>query len=75
MNVLKGNEAEWRWVLDVNLFGILHGLQVFTPVVAQQARPCLISCTASTQGLDIGGAGLDRQLRYQQARYRTCHFH
>ena len=55
VNVLKGSEADWRWVLDVNLFGILHGLQVFTPVVAAQARPCLIAATASTQGLDIGG--------------------
>jgi len=55
VNVLKGNEADWRWVLDVNLFGVLHGLQVFTPVVAAQARPCLIAATASTQGLDIGG--------------------
>lgn len=55
VNVLKGNEADWRWVLDVNLFGVLHGLQVFTPAVSKQARPCLIAVTSSTQGLDIGG--------------------
>lgn len=55
INVLKGNEADWRWVLDVNLFGVLHGLQVFVPAVSEQARPCLIAATASTQGLDIGG--------------------
>jgi NADP-dependent 3-hydroxy acid dehydrogenase YdfG len=50
VNVLKSNEADWRWVLDVNLFGVLHGVQVFTPAVATQARPCLLSVTASTQG-------------------------
>jgi NAD(P)-dependent dehydrogenase (short-subunit alcohol dehydrogenase family) len=26
VNVLKSNEADWRWVLDVNLFGVLHGV-------------------------------------------------
>ena len=55
VNVLKGNESDWRWVLDVNLFGVLHGLQTFVPAVSEQARPCLIAATASTQGLDIGG--------------------
>ena len=55
VTVMKGDEAAWRWVLDVNLFGVLHGLQVFTPVCSKQHRPCLIAATASTQGLDIGG--------------------
>ena len=55
INVLKGSEADWRWALDVNLFGVLHGLQLFVPVVAEQKRPCLVAVTASTQGLDIGG--------------------
>lgn len=48
-------EADWRWVLDVNLFGVLHGLQVFTPAMSRQERPGLVSVTASDRGLDIGG--------------------
>ena len=56
VHVLKGNEADWRWVLDVNLFGVLHGLQVFTPAIARQTRPGLIAVTASDRGLDIGGS-------------------
>jgi len=56
VQVLKGNENDWRWVLDVNLFGVLHGLQVFTPAIAKQARPGLIAVTASDRGLDIGGS-------------------
>lgn len=56
VQVLKGNEADWRWVLDVNLFGVLHGLQVFTPAIAKQTHPGLIAVTASDRGLDIGGA-------------------
>lgn len=49
-------EADWRWVLDVNLFGVLHGLQIFTPAVSRQSRPGLVAVTASDRGLDIGGA-------------------
>eukprot|EP00555_Chaetoceros_dichaeta_P009438 CAMPEP_0198266966 /NCGR_PEP_ID=MMETSP1447-20131203/30942_1 /TAXON_ID=420782 /ORGANISM="Chaetoceros dichaeta, Strain CCMP1751" /LENGTH=308 /DNA_ID=CAMNT_0043957303 /DNA_START=101 /DNA_END=1027 /DNA_ORIENTATION=+ len=56
VQVLKGNENDWRWVLDVNLFGVLHGLQVFTPAIAKQTRPGLIAVTASDRGLDIGGS-------------------
>jgi len=56
VQVLKSNETDWRWVLDVNLFGVLHGLQVFTPAIAKQARPGLIAVTASDRGLDIGGS-------------------
>jgi len=55
VHVLKGREADWRWVLDVNLFGVLHGLQIFTPALVKQSRPGLISITASDRGLDIGG--------------------
>lgn len=55
VNVLRGDEADWRWVLDVNLFGVLHGLQVFTAAVAKQTHPGLIAVTASDRGLDIGG--------------------
>lgn len=49
-------ELDWRWVLDVNLFGVLHGLQVFTPAMSKQTRPGLVAVTASDRGLDIGGA-------------------
>ena len=24
---------EWRWVLDVNLLGVLHGIRTFTPIL------------------------------------------
>ena len=56
VHVMKGTENDWRWVLDVNLFGVLHGLQVFTPAIVKQTRPGLIAVTASDRGLDIGGS-------------------
>jgi len=53
---VRQQEVDWRWVLDVNLFGVLHGLQVFTPAMSKQTRPGLVAVTASDRGLDIGGA-------------------
>jgi len=56
VTILNGSrEADWRWVFDVNFFGVVHGLQVFVPALLKQVRPCLVSATASSQGLDIGG--------------------
>eukprot|EP00588_Corethron_pennatum_P011563 CAMPEP_0194275544 /NCGR_PEP_ID=MMETSP0169-20130528/8350_1 /TAXON_ID=218684 /ORGANISM="Corethron pennatum, Strain L29A3" /LENGTH=303 /DNA_ID=CAMNT_0039019029 /DNA_START=98 /DNA_END=1009 /DNA_ORIENTATION=- len=56
VSVLRGSEADWRWVLDVNLLGVLFGLQVFSPAMAAQGRPGLVAVTASDRGLDVGGA-------------------
>ena len=40
----------WRWVLDVNLFGVVHGLRSFVPdLVAQGAGQVVV--TASLAGL------------------------
>ncbi|MDG2277020.1 MAG: SDR family NAD(P)-dependent oxidoreductase [Pseudomonadales bacterium] len=55
VNVLKGTEEDWRWAMDINFFGVLHGLQTFTPALIKQQGPSLVAVTASTQGLDIGG--------------------
>jgi short-subunit dehydrogenase len=43
---------DWRWVLDVNLWGVIHGVHVFTPLMIEQDVTCYIVNTASTAGLD-----------------------
>lgn len=40
----------WRWVLDVNLMGVVHGLRAFLPLLAEQGRGQVV-VTASTAGL------------------------
>lgn len=30
--------ADWRWVLDVNLMGVVHGIHVFTPMMLAAAQ-------------------------------------
>ena len=45
------NYEGWQKVLGVNLWGIIHGLQVFTQGIIDQATPCAIVNTGSKQGI------------------------
>jgi NAD(P)-dependent dehydrogenase (short-subunit alcohol dehydrogenase family) len=44
-------EADWQWVLGVNLWGVLHGIRVFTPIMLRQDTEGHIVNTASIAGL------------------------
>jgi NAD(P)-dependent dehydrogenase (short-subunit alcohol dehydrogenase family) len=41
----------WRRVLEVNLWGIINGVQSFTPRMLEQGTPCAIINTGSKQGI------------------------
>lgn len=41
----------WQRVLGVNLWGVIHGLQVFTQGMIEQGTPCAIVNTGSKQGI------------------------
>ena len=43
--------ADWEWVLGVNLWGVIHGVRVFTPIMLKQASPSHIINTASVAGM------------------------
>jgi len=38
MSVYKSTIKEWQWIINVNLFGVIHGLQVFVPLMLQQPK-------------------------------------
>lgn len=42
---------DWRWVLDVNLWGVVHGLHAFLPILRAQDHPSHVVNTASMGGL------------------------
>ncbi len=44
-------EADWLWVLGVNLWGVLHGIRVFVPIMLEQGSEGHIVNTASIAGL------------------------
>lgn len=41
----------WRKVLEVNLWGVIHGVQTFAPSMLAQKTPCAIVNTGSKQGI------------------------
>jgi len=43
--------ADWQWILGVNLWGVIHGVRVFTPILLAQGVPAHIVNTASMAGL------------------------
>jgi NAD(P)-dependent dehydrogenase (short-subunit alcohol dehydrogenase family) len=45
---------DWRWVIDVDLWGVVHGLQTFVPIMRAQGTPAHIVNTASMGGV-MGG--------------------
>ena len=46
----------WRWVLDVNLMGVLHGIHAFLPHIRAHGEGGDIVNTASMAGLRAGSA-------------------
>jgi NAD(P)-dependent dehydrogenase (short-subunit alcohol dehydrogenase family) len=45
---------DWTWVMGVNLWGVIHGIRTFVPIMLKQNRPAHIVNTASIAGLVKG---------------------
>jgi NAD(P)-dependent dehydrogenase (short-subunit alcohol dehydrogenase family) len=45
--------AGWRWVMDVNVFGVVHGCQVFLPLLRRQSEGHIVN-TASVAAFELG---------------------
>ena len=48
---LSAPTARWHEIIGANLWGVIHGVQVFTPAMAAQGTPCAIVNTGSKQGI------------------------
>jgi NAD(P)-dependent dehydrogenase (short-subunit alcohol dehydrogenase family) len=56
-NLIQDQTLEdWRWVFDVNLWGVVHGVHSFLPLLRRQGTPAHIVNTASIAGLLSGVA-------------------
>jgi NAD(P)-dependent dehydrogenase (short-subunit alcohol dehydrogenase family) len=49
--VWENTESDWRWALGVNLWGVIHGVRVFTPRLLAHGDEAHIVNTASVAGL------------------------
>ena len=50
------SQADWEWVLGVNLWGVVNGLRSFMPVLLEQPAGHVVN-TASVAGLIAGALG------------------
>jgi NAD(P)-dependent dehydrogenase (short-subunit alcohol dehydrogenase family) len=48
--------ADWHWVVDVDFWGVVHGLHTFLPIMREQGTPGHVVNTASIGGLLTGTA-------------------
>lgn len=46
---------DWSWVLGVNLFGVIHGIEAFLPGMLERDAGCIIN-TSSMAGLVVGAS-------------------
>ena len=46
-----GDLDRWRRVIDVNLWGVIHGVNIFAPDMIKQSAPSAIVNTGSKQGI------------------------
>lgn len=48
---LFGSADVWRAIIETNLWGVINGVQLFAPAMAEQKAPCAIVNTGSKQGI------------------------
>ena len=57
--------ADWEWTMDVNLWGVIHGIRAFVPRMLAQDTEGHIVNTASIAGLTSGpGLGIYKVTKY-----------
>ena len=49
----KHSLSDWKWLMDVNMWGVIHGIQTFIPIMLKQDKECHIVNTSSLAGLVI----------------------
>ncbi len=49
--VWESTDADWQWVMGVNVWSVIHGVRIFTPLMLAHGEPGHIVNTASAAGL------------------------
>ena len=53
----RATHQDWQWVLGINLWGVIHGIEAFVPRMIAQGEPGHVLNTASMAGL-VASQGL-----------------
>lgn len=73
-SVLESSQADWEWVMGVNLWSVIHGLRVFGPIMVAQDTEGHIVNTASMAGLIHGGGAYGVTKHGVVALSESAHF-
>jgi short-subunit dehydrogenase len=46
--------SDYEWVMNVNVWGVIHGIRTFVPILLEQGEPAHVVNTASMAGLTTG---------------------
>ena len=58
-SIWESSLADWEWTMGVNLWGVIHGIRTFVPLMLEQQTEGHIVNTASIAGLTAGpGLGI-----------------
>lgn len=67
--------ADWEWVMGINLWGVIHGLRTFVPIMLAQGDEGHIVNTASIAGLIPSGTTAPYQVTKHAVVGLTEHLH
>jgi NAD(P)-dependent dehydrogenase (short-subunit alcohol dehydrogenase family) len=56
-SILDATIEDWHWILSVNLFGVVHGINAFVPRMRAQGGPAHIVNTGSAVTITAGNFG------------------
>jgi NAD(P)-dependent dehydrogenase (short-subunit alcohol dehydrogenase family) len=74
--VWENTTADWEWVLGVNVWGVIHGVRVFVPIMLRQNTPCHVVNTASVAGLlSVPGMGIYCVSKHAVVTLSECLYH
>ena len=61
--ILTPEEEGWRWIVNVNLFGVVYGLQTFVPRMLDSGQDCHVVNTSSLAGV-VGNPAEGNRLQF-----------
>jgi NAD(P)-dependent dehydrogenase (short-subunit alcohol dehydrogenase family) len=74
--VWENTLADWEWVLGVNVWGVIHGVHTFVPIMLRQDVECHVVNTASVAGLlSVPGMGIYCVSKHAVVTLTECLYH
>ena len=76
LSIWESTLADWQWVVGVNLWGVIHGVHTFIPIMLEQGTECHVVNTASAAGLVSGpGQGIYKVTKHGVVSLSETLFH